>query len=98
MTEYTSVPTSYGFILVIGGLITFIPMLAFLLEQWADTGSGWNIIMFIFTVLALSMSVVLMIVGTNIAWYHDPNDNEMTHEEIAEDSEFYPKEFEDEKD
>lgn len=98
MTEYTSVPRNYGFILVMAGIITFVPMLAFLLDQFApNDDNGWSIIMFVFTVLGLSMSVVLMIVGTNIAWYHDPKDDERTHEEIAEKSKFYPKESDDGK-
>ncbi len=48
--------------------------------------------MFVLTVLALGMSITMLVVGTNIVWYHDPKDIEKTQEEIAESSEFYPKE------
>ena len=77
---------------MIGGLLVFFPMLAFLLEQWTGSNDGWSVIMFVLTVLALAMSITMLVVGTNIAWYHDPDDTEKTQEEIAESSEFYPKE------
>jgi len=92
LSELHSVPRTYGLILIIGGLLIFFPMLAFLLEQWSDTENGWSVIMFVLTVLALGMSITMLVVGTNIVWYHDPKDIEKTQEEIAESSEFYPKE------
>ena len=91
MTEFYGIPRVYGMIVIIFGLTFFIPLLGFFLVQ-LDMDSEWSVVMFVLTVFALSASVLMIMFGTNIVWYHDKRFSEKTQEEIANDSDYAPKE------
>ncbi len=92
MDNLHGVPKNYGMVVIIFGLIFFFPLLAFTVELIDDlkTGGGWSILMFGLTMVALVTSIVMIGFGSNIIYYHDKKDDDMTQEEKAGKSEFRP--------
>ena len=91
MTEFYGIPRVYGMVVIIFGLIFFTPLLGFFLVQ-LDMDSDWSVVMFLLTVFALSASVLMIMFGTNIVWYHDRRFSDKTQQDIAKESKYAPKE------
>lgn len=92
MSELHGIPKQYGMIVVIFGMVFFIPLLGFTIELVHDLNdaTGWSILMFVLTMIAIVASVLMMGFGTNIIWYHDKRIDDRTLEEKADKSEFRP--------
>ncbi len=92
MDNMHGVPKQYGMIVIIFGMIFFIPSLAFTVELIYDlaSGSGWSIIMFGLTMIALICSIMMLGFGCNIVYYHDKKDDDKTIDEKAGESEYKP--------
>jgi len=92
MDSTHGIPKQYGMIVIIFGMIFFIPLVAFTVELLQDlaSGSGWSILMFALTMVALICSIMMLGFGCNIVYYHDKKDDDMTQEEKAGKSEFRP--------
>ena len=94
MSSLHGIPRQYGLILIIFGVIFFVPLLAFLVVLLDDLTSDktWSILMFGFTLVAMVASIMMIGFGTNIIYYHDKKDDDMTLEEKAGKSEYKPTE------
>lgn len=92
MSEMHGVPKQYGMIVIIFGLVFFFPLLAFTIELLDDLviGSGWSIVMFGMTMVAMVASILMIGFGSNIIYYHDKKDDGKTLDEKADESEFRP--------
>ncbi len=92
MSELHGIPKQYGMVVVIFGMVFFIPLLGFTIELVHDLNdaTGWSILMFVLTMIAIVASVLMMGFGTNIIWYHDKKIDDRTLEEKADKSEFRP--------
>jgi len=92
MSDLHAIPSHYGLILIIFGVIFFVPLLAFTVVLIIDLFSDniWSILMFGFTLVAMVCSIMMIGFGTNIIYYHDKKDNEKTLDEKASESEFRP--------
>ncbi len=73
MSDLHSIPRQYGMVLIIFGVIFFVPLLAFTVELIHDLreAQGWSLIMFGLTMIALVFSIFMIGFGTNIIYYHD---------------------------
>jgi len=94
MSNLHGIPKQYGMIVIIFGVIFFVPLLAFTVELIHDLreASGWSIIMFGLTMVALVFSIMMIGFGTNIIYYHDKKVDDITLEEKAGKSEYKPTE------
>lgn len=92
MSELHGIPKQYGMVVIIFGMVFFIPLLGFTIELVHDLNdaTGWSILMFVLTMIAIVASVLMMGFGTNIIWYHDKRIDDRTLEEKADKSEFRP--------
>jgi len=94
MSYIHSVPKIYGMILIILGVIFFVPLLGFIVELFSDLQSqqnNWSIIMVAWTITSMVITIFMMAFGTDIVWYHDKKVNDTTLEEKAEQSKYKPK-------
>jgi len=92
MSSLHGIPKIYGMIVIIFGLIFFFPLLGFTVELLNDLSekSGWSILMFALTMVAMVASIMMIGFGTNIIYYHDKKDDDKTIEERAGKSDFKP--------
>jgi len=92
MSSLHGIPKIYGMIVIIFGLIFFFPLLGFTVELLNDLSekSGWSILMFALTMVAMVASIMMIGFGTNIIYYHDKKDDDKTIEEKAGKSDFKP--------
>ncbi len=92
MSELHGIPKQYGMIVIIFGMVFFIPLLGFTIELVHDLNeeSGWSILMFVLTMIAIVASILMIGFGTNIIWYHDKRIDDRTLDEKAGKSEFRP--------
>lgn len=92
MSELHGIPKQYGMIVIIFGLIFFFPLLGFTIELLNDLTekSGWSVLMFGLTMVAMIASILMIGFGSNIIYYHDKKDDDKTINEKAENSEFRP--------
>lgn len=83
-------------ILIIFGMVFFVPALGFLLDLIAhlDNDGSWSVLMMGFTILSIIASCLMIGFGTNIVWYHDKGVDDKTQDEKAKDSKFKPVEDE----
>ena len=79
-------------IVIIFGLVFFFPLLGFTVELIKDLTekSGWSILMFGLTMVAIVASMLMIGFGTNIIYYHDKKDDDRTIQQKAENSDFKP--------
>jgi len=92
MSELHGIPKQYGMIVIIFGMVFFIPLLGFTIELVHDLNeeSGWSILMFVLTMIAIVASILMIGFGANIIWYHDKRIDDRTLDEKAGKSEFRP--------
>lgn len=92
MSELHGIPKQYGMIVIIFGLVFFFPLLGFTIELLNDLTekSGWSVLMFGLTMVAMVASIFMIGFGSNIIYYHDKKDDDKTIDEKAENSEFRP--------
>ena len=93
MNNLHGLPKIYGMILIIFGMVFFVPALGFLLDliDHLDSNSGWSVLMMGFTILSIIASSLMIGFGTNIVWYHDKGVDDKTLDEKAKDSKFKPE-------
>lgn len=96
MNNLHGLPKIYGMILIIFGMIFFIPLVGFIsvLVDDLTNGNKWSVLMFGLTLLAISASILMIGFGTNIVWYHDKKDDDKTFDEKIKNSKFKPVEDE----
>lgn len=96
MSQLHGLPKIYGMILIIFGMVFFVPALGFLLDLIAhlDNDGSWSVLMMGFTILSIIASCLMIGFGTNIVWYHDKRDNDKTLDEKVKNSKFKPSEDE----
>ena len=97
MREYHGLPRVYGTTLIILALVIFVPLLGFISDLFTDLGNtekstNWSVIMVVWAIVATIITIFVMAVGADIAWYHDKNVNDTTSEQQANESKFKPKE------
>jgi len=92
MSDLHGIPKQYGMIVIIFGLVFFFPLLGFTIELLNDLTekSGWSVLMFGLTMVAMVASIFMIGFGSNIIYYHDKKDDDKTIDEKAENSEFRP--------
>ncbi len=92
MSSLHGIPKHYGMIVIIFGLVFFFPLLGFTVELLNDLTekSGWSILMFGLTMVAIVASMLMIGFGTNMIYYHDKKDDDRTIEQKAENSDFKP--------
>jgi len=92
MSSLHGVPKQYGMIVIIFGLVFFFPLLGFTVELLNDLSeqTGWSVLMFGLTMVAMVASIMMIGFGTNMIYYHDKKDDDKTIDEKAEKSEFRP--------
>lgn len=92
MSSLHGIPKHYGMIVIIFGLVFFFPLLGFTVELIKDLTekSGWSILMFGLTMVAIVASMLMIGFGTNIIYYHDKKDDDRTIQQKAENSDFKP--------
>jgi len=92
MSDLHGIPKQYGMIVIIFGLIFFFPLLGFTSELVHDLNdqSGWSVLMFGLTMVAIVASILMIGYGTNMIWYHDKKIDDRTLDEKANKSEFRP--------
>lgn len=92
MSSLHGIPKHYGMIVIIFGLVFFFPLLGFTVDLLNDLSekSGWSILMFALTMVAMVLSIMMIGFGTNIIYYHDKKDDDKTIEEKAGKSDFRP--------
>ena len=92
MSDLHGIPKQYGMIVIIFGLIFFFPLLGFTSELVHDLNdqSGWSVLMFGLTMVAIVASILMIGYGTNMIWYHDKKIDDRTLDEKASESEFRP--------
>lgn len=96
MSSLHGLPKIYGMILIIFGMVFFVPALGFLLDLIAhlDNDGSWSVLMMGFTILSIIASCLMIGFGTNIVWYHDKGVDDKTQDEKAKNSKFKPVEDE----
>ncbi len=92
MSSLHGVPKQYGMIVIIFGLVFFFPLLGFTVELLNDLReqTGWSVLMFGLTMIAIVASIMMIGFGSNMIYYHDKKDDDKTIEEKAGESEFRP--------
>ena len=92
MSNLHGIPRQYGMVVIIFGLVFFFPLLGFTVELLYDLSeqTGWSVLMFGLTIVAMIASIMMIGFGTNIIYYHDDKDDDKTIDEKAEKSEFRP--------
>lgn len=97
MRDYHGLPRIYGTTLIFITIIIFVPLLGFIgdiLTQYGnpDISKNWSLVMVIWTIIAIGLTIFIMAIGADIAWYHDKKVDDATLDEKAKDSEFKPTE------
>jgi len=92
MSSLHGIPKQYGMIVIIFGLVFFFPLLGFTVDLLNDLSeqTGWSVLMFGLTMVAMVASIMMIGFGTNMVYYHDKKDDDKTIDEKAEKSEFRP--------
>ncbi len=87
MSELHGIPRQYGIIVIIFGMIFFFPLLGFTVELIRDLYSqtGWGILMFGLTMIAMTASILMIGFGTNMVWYHDKKIDDTTVDDTTID-------------
>jgi len=96
MSNLHGLPKIYGMILIIFGMVFFVPSVGFFLDLIGhlENDSSWSVLMLGFTVLSIIASCLMIGFGTNIVWYHDEGVDDETLDEKAKNSKFKPSESE----
>jgi len=88
------IPKIYGMIVIIFGMVFFVPSVGFLLILIDDLSNWGNLLMFGFVIASIIASSLMIGFGTNIVWYHDQKVDDKTLDEKAKNSKFKPTESE----
>lgn len=94
MSNLHGIPKIYGMILIIFGMVFFVPSVGFLLILIDDLSNWGNLLMFGFVIASIIASSLMIGFGTNIVWYHDKKVDDKTLDEKAKNSKFKPTESE----
>lgn len=97
MSSLHGLPKIYGMILIIFGMIFFIPSVAYLIELIEDLktdGKLATVIMLGFAIVSIIASTLMIGFGVNIVWYHDEKIDDKTLDEKAHNSKYKPSESE----
>lgn len=97
LRDYHGLPRIYGSILIIIAIVIFVPLLGFIATLFTDLGNttrppNWSFIMVVWTVVAVIITIFVMAIGADIAWYHDKNVDDRTIDQKANESSFKPNE------
>jgi len=96
MSNLHGLPKIYGMILIIFGMVFFVPSVGFFLDLIGhlENDDSWSVLMLGFTILSIIASCLMIGFGTNIVWYHDEGLDDKTLDEKANGSKFKPSESE----